>query len=491
MIESAHSRNAMISSLVYMQIWLVRFYILMLIGMAFYGWLGLVTLWIYWRQPRRIRPNSPIPTDWPTVTVQLPVYNEPTVINRLINAVAQIDYPIDKLQIQVLDDSTDETTELAKERVAYYQAQGISIKLYHRENRHGYKAGALADGMNSAEGEFIAIFDADFCPTPQFLRETIPPLLHNTQLGNVQTRWTYLNDRDSSLTTAEAIALDKQFTTEKTVRSQARLFPKFNGSGGVWRRDCLLDAGGWHADTLCEDMCISTRAILSGWEFAYLYNVETPSELPTTIGAYKVQQARWATGAVQCFVKYFRPMLFNRDLRWFARIYALVAMGAHFANALFIGLLLLQIPILYYQIQLPAYLSIFTIFAFGHPILLVLGQRVLHRTDKRRFRHIPAMFLLSVGISLNQTRAVFKGLFGNWRTKSYVFDRTPKGNRQQVARQLRFDWFIVLEILLALYVLFGVAIAVQWGAYGSLFVLLLMLAGLTYVIGLGLSDQFD
>ncbi|MGB1253121.1 MAG: glycosyltransferase, partial [Candidatus Promineifilaceae bacterium] len=427
--------------------------------------------------------------DWPNVTVQLPIYNELSVVERLIDAVVQLDYPADKLQIQVLDDSTDGTTALAAQRVAVHQQRGINISLTHRENRAGYKAGALAEGMISAEGEFIAIFDADFVPNPSFLQETIPSFLDKPQLGNVQSRWTYLNANDSSLTTAEAIALDKQFTSEKSVRSQARLFPKFNGSGGVWRRSCLDDAGGWHMDTLCEDLCLSTRAILNGWEFEYLYDVETPSELPTTIGAYKVQQSRWATGGVQCFIKYFRDLVAEREMRWFARIYALIAMGAHFTNVWFIGLILLQVPILYYQVQLPAYLSIFTIFALSHPLLLVLGQRVLHRSDRRRFQHIPTMLLLATGISLYQAWAVFKGLFGGWRTKTYEFVRTPKGNRSQTANQLKLNSFILLEIAMTLYVLFGIWVAWQSREFGSLFLLLLTFSGFSYVVGLGIQER--
>ena len=473
-----------------MQEWLVRLYILMLVGMAFYGWLGLVTLWLYWRQPRAAGSVPAVADDaWPPVTIQLPTYNESTVIERLIDTVAQIEYPADKLQIQVLDDSTDGTTALAQARVAHHQARGVNIVLIHRENRSGYKAGALAEGLISAEGAFIAIFDADFCPKPTFLRDTIPHFLTNPRLGNVQTRWTYLNDTDSALTTAEAIALDKQFTSEKSVRARAQLFPKFNGSGGVWRRTCIDEAGGWHSDTLCEDLCISTRAVLQGWEFEYLYDVETPSELPPTIGAYKVQQGRWATGAVQCFVKYLRELLRNREMRPFARTYALVAMGAHITNIFFMGFLLVQVPILYYQIPLPSYLSLFVIFAIGHPALLIWGQRKLHRTNRRRLRHLPTMFLLTAGIAPHQSYAALKGLFGRWQGSDYVFNRTPKGNKQQVTTQLKVNWSIVLEMMLALYVLFGLWAAAQSGDVSAFLLLLLIFSGLTYVIALGIQEH--
>ncbi|HEX6384945.1 MAG TPA: glycosyltransferase, partial [Anaerolineae bacterium] len=258
-------------------------YLLTMAGLSLYGFAGLLTLCLYWRHRQQVFPCPPVPSDLPPVTVQLPIYNERFVVDRLIESAVALDYPPDRLQIQVIDDSTDGTTGRAAELVRHYEKKGVNISLLHRQHRQGYKAGALSGALMQAQGEFIAIFDADFQPSPSFLRQTIPHFLHEPALGLVQTRWGHLNAHESALTAAQAIALDKHFVMEQTVRHRANLFPKFNGAAGVWRRRCLEMAGGWHDDTVCEDLCLSTRAILQGWQFLFLNDVVAPAELPDSI----------------------------------------------------------------------------------------------------------------------------------------------------------------------------------------------------------------
>ena len=278
-----------------MQQLLATLYILVLSGMAAYGCLGVVTLFYYRRHRAERHALFVVHEDaLPPVVVQLPMFNERFVVERLIDAAAQLDYPRDRLHIQVCDDSADQTTTLVRQLVEKWRAQGVSIELLHRTDRVGYKAGALQAALDRLPNEpsLVAIFDADFVPSADFLRRTVPHFLHDDTLGVIQTRWGHLNPEQSTLTRAQAIAIDKHFMLDQLVRHRARLFPKFNGSGGIWRRDCLVAAGGWEADTVCEDLCLSTRAVLEGWRFKLLDDVTAAAELPNTIAAFKTQQAR-------------------------------------------------------------------------------------------------------------------------------------------------------------------------------------------------------
>ncbi|HSJ55798.1 MAG TPA: cellulose synthase family protein, partial [Anaerolineae bacterium] len=243
------------------------------------------------------------PEEWPLVTLQLPIYNELHVIRRLLDAVARLDYPRDRLQVQVLDDSTDETTRLARACVAHHRAHGLDVELLHRATRTGFKAGALAHGMARARGELIAVLDADFVPAPDFLKRTVPHLAARPDLAFVQARWGYLNAGYSLLTRVQTIALDGHFVVEHIGRNRNGLAMNFNGTAGVWRRVAIEDAGGWQSDTLTEDVDLSFRAQLAGWHALYLPDVAVPAELPPQMAAFKRQQARWATGAAQCLVK--------------------------------------------------------------------------------------------------------------------------------------------------------------------------------------------
>lgn len=454
-------------------------------GLALYGLLGFLTLALYLRHRHERRPLPVVPESaLPCVTVQLPLFNERDVVQRLISAAAGLDYPRDRLQVQVLDDSTDDTTDLAALCVAQWRAKGLDIALLHREHRRGFKAGALAEACDRARGEFIAIFDADFVPEPDFLRQTIPFFAQDERLGMVQARWGHLNEADSALTGAQAIALDKHFAIEQLVRHRAGCFPKFNGSAGVWRRACIADAGGWQADTACEDLCLSTRAVLSGWRFHYASDVVAPAELPTTILAYKSQQARWAMGATQCLTKYAGPIWRAREHSLLARLYALLTMSAYTTHLLLLALLLVQLPLILNGYRLPGWLLVFTVLGLGQPILFVLAQQALHANWAGRIVDLPALLLVAIGTAPSNAGGILRGLSG----REFTFSRTPKGLGGSY--RMRFDRLLLVELGLAGYSAVTLALALSRGDSGPAVLLFTSMLGLGYVGLLGLQETF-
>jgi cellulose synthase/poly-beta-1,6-N-acetylglucosamine synthase-like glycosyltransferase len=468
-------------------------YLLALSALSLYGFLGLLTLWLYWRHPTDTFSCPSLPAELPPVTVQLPLFNERYVVDRLIRATVRLKYPTDKLQIQVLDDSTDDTTAKAAALVTYYKRKGVNISLLHRQHRQGYKAGALAQALAQAKGEFIAIFDADFQPKPDFLCQTIPHFVNAPSLGMIQTRWDHLNAAESPLTAAQAIALDKHFALEQTVRHRANLFPKFNGTGGIWRRRCLEDVGGWQDDTVCEDLCLSTRAILGGWQFRFLKDVVAPAELPTSMTAYKSQQARWAKGSIQCLRKYGRAILRAGHQSMLARLYALLSMSAYATHPLLVLLLLLQLPLVYFDYRFSSRMLVFTLAGMGQPLLFILGQQALHANWPQRLRHLPTMLLVVIGIAPSNSRAVFQAIFG----RHHPFVRTPKnGNgrpqnqqnntskvRDEAANyQLPVDWIVFVELFLMGYAGGSLILALVRGNVGALFFLATCVCSFGYVV---------
>ena len=324
-------------------------------GLAIYGLQALILTVLKLREERLLRKSSARPVnppvckqsnesrDWPSVTVQLPVYNEVHVVSRLIDACASLDYPSDRLQIQVLDDSTDGTTAIAESRAEFWRSQGADVQVLHRSDRCGFKAGALKEGLHQASGEFIAVFDADFAPLPDFLKRTLPAFLENApqNVGFVQTRWTHLNERYSALTKAQALALDGHFVVEQAARHSVGLPFGFNGSAGVWRRACIEDqaVGGWQDDTLCEDLDLSYRAQLAGWQGVYLDDVEAPAELPPQLLAFKRQQFRWAKGSVATLRK-LAPSVWRGGWSTVKRTAAYVHLGGYLIHPLLLLLLL-------------------------------------------------------------------------------------------------------------------------------------------------------
>jgi cellulose synthase/poly-beta-1,6-N-acetylglucosamine synthase-like glycosyltransferase len=410
------------------------------------------------------------------------------VIERLIDAAAGLDYPAGRLVVQVLDDSTDDTTALAEARAAFHRARGVEVQVLHRPDRSGFKAGALAWGAQHTDAEFLAVFDADFAPRPCFLRRVIPHFLARPQIGMIQTRWAHLNDTYSPFTLAQSLALDAHFVVEQTGRNRSGLLINFNGSGGDWRRQCIADAGGWQADTMTEDMDLSYRAQLAGWSSLYLLDVEAPAELPPQVDAFKRQQARWAQGSTQCLRKLSLPIL-KSDLNIAQKLGALVHIASYFSHPLMIGVLLLSLPLIWagQSIQIP--LALLLIVSTAPPLLYTVAQRALHGDWPRRMLYLPVIILVGTGIAWSTSRAVWQGLT-RW---GGAFARTPKfrlegrqGRWTDSAYRLRPDWTLAGEIVLACYALLGVWIAWVRGSYGAIPFLGIYAAGFGLVATLGL-----
>ncbi|GAB3590563.1 cellulose synthase family protein [Hymenobacter daeguensis] len=424
--------------------------------------------------PPPLVPAAPAAADWPRVLVQLPLYNEQNVVERIIDATAALDYPADRLHIQVLDDSTDATVALAAARVAHHTGQGLSISHVRRTSRQGYKAGALRHGLEANADEFVAIFDADFVPAPDFLRRTIPYFLHDAQVGVVQTRWGHLNEDESLLTRLQAFGLNAHFLIEQVGRTFAGFFINFNGTGGVWRRACIDDAGGWHTDTLTEDLDLSYRAQLRGWRFIYRPGIVAPAELPAVMDALKSQQFRWTKGAAETAHKHLGNM-------WRSGQPLAVKLQAtfHLLNStvyiVIMLMALLSVPLVFVRAQYHEYKVVFqlaSIFLVGFTPLIYYyytAWRLAH-PGKPLWRY-PGFFLLflsvSMGLALHNARAVVLG----WLGRRTPFVRTPKAGTGGPARRRRYRTggvgpLVLLEGVLALYFAFGLAAGVYFDDYG-------------------------
>ncbi len=414
---------------------LVAAWSLLVLGFVLFGcnsfWLALRT---FRRSPRKrpapAPPPWPAPASWPPVTVQLPLYNEIAVAERIIDACAVLDYPADKLEIQVLDDSRDATRHLARARVQFWRSRGIDIRYLHRELRSEYKAGALQRGLVQAQGEFLAIFDADFQPAPDFLRKTIGYLSRpeNRRLGFLQTRWQVVNTRESLIAKSISLAINGHFAVEVMARSLADLWFGFNGSAGVWRRACIEDpqVGGWSGATLCEDLHLSYLAQLAGWQGGYLDSVVVESDAPVRPAELRLQQFRWAKGSVQVLAKLCVPLLRAPRIGWGRRMQALLHIGAYVQQALLLGLVLLALPMTLLQLEpLGWSLVALTVGLVGPIAVIGVGQWRL--CPRRWWRNIPALITLALagmGFCLTISVAVFEALRG----KTSPFQRTPKSS---------------------------------------------------------------
>jgi cellulose synthase/poly-beta-1,6-N-acetylglucosamine synthase-like glycosyltransferase len=434
------------------------------------------------RSAHEALPTLPAGEAWPMVTVQLPIYNEMYVVERLIDSIAAFDYPADKLEIQVLDDSTDETTEIVAHKVAEWRQRGLDIVLLHRTNRQGYKAGALKEGMQTVKGEFVAIFDADFLPHPNFLRTTIPHF-QDPKVGVVQTRWEHLNRNYSILTRLQAFALDAHFSVEQQGRNSAGYFINFNGTAGVWRRETIDDAGGWESDTLTEDLDLSYRAQLKGWKFKFLENLDSPAELPAAMGAVKSQQYRWTKGAAETARKNL-PRVWGSDFPFGTKLHATF----HLLNSLLFVCIamngLLSVPLVFLNAVDPVvrevmkYASVFS----GSMLALVLffwvsrRNRVGGRGWAGFFTFLatfPIFLCVTMGLSMHNAIATVEGYIG----RKTPFVRTPKFNitdgkddwqSRKKYRNRRLSPITILEGLLLLYFGFGVAMEIYYQNFGML-----------------------
>ncbi len=466
-------------------------------GLALFGLHRFFLLVLYWRVRNR-RPQETVleEGDLPFVTLQLPLFNERYVARRLAMAAARLDYPRDRLQIQLLDDSTDETRALLAKLTRRLQRVGIPIEHIHREDRSGFKAGALAEGLGSARGSLVAMFDADFIPPTEFLRKIVP-YFKSSDVGMVQARWGHLNREYSLLTRLQSIFLDGHFHIEHVARNRTGRFFNFNGTAGVWRRECIDDAGGWQGDTLTEDLDLSYRAQIKGWRFVYLDDLSSDAELPIDMNAFKAQQHRWAKGSIQTARKIL-PLVLRSSLPWRVKVEAVL----HLTNNM--TYLLMAIPCFLWVPTLSARFDTDRpwMIAFATAMALttlcvgtyhVVCQRAAGRSTWSTIKVMPALLSLGIGLSMNNGRAVMEALLGH----RSPFMRTPKygeggtKTRRSFAYGLRHHWLTWLELALAGYFGVGLIVAVQSQRYVAIPFLLLFLAGFTYVGLSSLGRQMD
>lgn len=457
----------------------VTVYYLAIAGLFLYGMNCYVLMYLQRRHRRAmLRRDEAVWRDavarralLPVVTVQLPVYNERYVVERLLAAVTRLDYPRDRLEIQVLDDSTDATTDLLRRLVAAYRREGLDVTLLHRHDRTGFKAGALEAGLAAARGELIAIFDADFVPPPDFLQRTVPFFFEDPRLGMVQTRWGHLNADYSILTRAQALVMDGHFWVEQAARSWSGLFLSFNGSAGVWRRSAIAAAGGWQWDTLTEDLDLSYRAQLAGWRMKFLPQVVCPAELPVQLSALKSQQQRWANGTIRTALK-LAPRVVRARLPLAVKYQALLHLSVYMVYPLMLVVALLS-PLLPWlggsspAGERPLLVNLlFSAATFGSVGLFLQAQRGLHADWRRRMLFLPSLVIFSTGMALNNTKAiieVFLKLDRSWvRTPKFRIEKhsdTWIGKRYRVP----FGWVTLMEALVAVYFGWVIALAVRRG----------------------------
>lgn len=463
-----------------------------------FGIHGLILLY-YYRKTQNNKIKEPeLPKELPMVTIQLPLYNEYFVVERLIRSVCNIKYPKEKLEIQVLDDSTDESQELCKSLVEEYKKKGFNIKYIHRTDRTGYKAGALKHGLELAEGDFVAIFDADFVPNENFLLKTIP-YFSNPQIGMVQTRWEHLNEEYSYLTRAQALALDGHFVLEQQVRNKAGFFINFNGTAGIWRKSAIIDAGNWEPDTLTEDLDLSYRAQLRGWKFVYLNDVTSPAELPADINALKTQQFRWTKGAVET-AKKLLPRVLKADIPLKVKLECFVHLTSNIVFPFIIIVALLNVPIVLIKNtvggfdQFYSFMSIFVLASISTFLFYMYAQKAIHLDWRRRLLLFPVFLAGSMGFAVNNTKAVLEALIG----KKTGFARTPKEGivgsapkpKVKKYKSNKFSWTVLFEILLALYFVIGVGISLYYLEIAAIPFQLLFLLGFGTVGYLSLRHAF-
>ncbi len=458
-------------------------------------------IWRYLKNKTKINRNAKDATYFPNVTVQLPIYNEMYVVERLIDNICKFDYPRNKLQIQVLDDSTDETFEIVKRKVEEWKSLGINIEHVHRINRVGYKAGALAAGLELAKGEFIAIFDSDFLPRLDFLLQTVPFFI-NPKVGMVQTKWEHLNRNYSLLTKLQAFGLDAHFTVEQVGRNYNDGFINFNGTAGIWRKTCIVDSGNWQSDTLTEDLDLSYRAQLRDWKFIYLEDVASPAELPPVMSALKTQQYRWTKGGAETAKKHLFNVLKSHKpfaIKWHGVMHLL-------NSAIFLSVLMcavLSVPLLYIKISFPDFRNFFLIaslFVLSFFILCAMYFVSSNKLNKNKiFTAInmmltfPIFLSVSMGLSLHNGMAVVEGYLG----RKTPFIRTPKFNLDNkngawvgnTYLKTNLNLVNLLELLLAIYFAFGVFKGLQLNDYGLLPFHVMLSAGFLIVFYYSLKQS--
>ncbi len=452
---------------------IIIIYALATLVVAIYGVNGLiytgVFIWMHWIKGEPQRPSLSEPSaDLPLVTVQLPIFNERYVVEGLIDSIAALKYPVERLHIQVLDDSTDDTVTIARARVALHKARGLNIDYIQRPERTGYKAGALAYGLTRTQAEFIAVFDADFRPQPDFLLKTVPSFADET-IGAIQTRWGHFNSEQSLLTRSQAFALDAHFVIEQEVRSRSGLLMNFNGSAGLWRRAAIEEAGGWSADTIAEDFDLSYRAQLRGWRIVYLPEVSVPAEIPALLGAVKRQQFRWAKGSIQCLIKN-GGQLVNSTEPLMRKVQGLMHLTGYIMHPMMMIVMVLSLPLVITGEIYRAHIGALGTVGLGAPLAFIVAQLALYPKDwYKRIAFIPSILLLGPGMALNNSAAIAEAILGRNPT---LFLRTPKfmaseqnnkrrRNKNAASYGLPIDWTTWAEIFFMVYSGVTAAFALQ------------------------------
>jgi cellulose synthase/poly-beta-1,6-N-acetylglucosamine synthase-like glycosyltransferase len=450
----------------------------------------------------RQSPPALEPDSWPKMAVQLPIYNEMYVARRLIDAVANFEYPRDRLAVQVLDDSTDETVQLVDNGVEHWRSRGLDITVLRRGERSGYKAGALAYGLTQTDADFLAIFDADFVPPPDFLIRAFPVLNADPRLAFVQTRWGHTNRHQSLLTFLQSLSVDGHFAVEQYARWRAGYFFNFNGTAGIWRRRALIDAGGWTQDTLTEDLDLSYRAFLKGWRAAYVRDLESPAELPMSFDAYRRQQQRWARGSLECAIKHV-PNVWRSGVSFWQKLQATLHLSGYTIHLLLLSLTLLYPLLLAEAEHYPTLLSLFSFMAVFNlaglaPIALFTTSQ--QQLGRRWWLLLPSVMLLGAlgaGMMLTTARAAWQAL----SRRPGAFERTPKfgaGQEHGGWKRLRYnnpaDPIVLLELGLSCFNFHTTYIAVRSEAWAIAFYTAVFGAGLAFTAGCtifqGLSRRF-
>lgn len=475
------------------KVFLIIYFVIISI-LSIYGLHRYLMLHLYYKYKNKVVNPASYFTELPKVTVQLPIYNEMYVIERLIDAVCKFDYPKELLEIQVLDDSTDETCDVASNCVKKYKKEGFQIEYIHRNNREGYKAGALENGSKLAKGQFIAIFDADFVPSPDMLKKTIH-YFTDPEIGMVQVRWGHINSDYSILTKVQSIFLDGHLMIEQSARFRSGRYFNFNGTAGIWRKECIVSAGGWQHDTLTEDLDLSYRAQMKGWKFVFLNDVVAPAEIPVDVTSFMSQQHRWTKGSIQT-AKKLLPQIIRTKMPWKVKLEALIHMTNNFAYLLMAILCMFMFPAILIQYSMPEFgNSWFKLISVDIPVFSVASFSVLafylcsqHESYGNWFRHIiyiPFIMAIGVAMSINNAKAVLEALF-NYQTE---FTRTPKykiektndkswvGKKYVMSKNLIF----ILEVLFAIYFTINFCITIYLKQYDLAPFLFIYLMGFCYI----------
>lgn len=452
---------------------------------------------LFLRRKLKDKPLTPLQI-LPRVTVQLPIYNERFVARRLIEASASLDYPKELLEIQVLDDSTDDTRAIVAETIEQLRTQGVNVRHLHREDRRGFKAGALADGMKVAKGEFIAIFDADFVPAPDFLKRVLP-YFENEKIAFVQARWGHLNSDYSLLTFLQALSIDAHFAVEQFARSQLGFWFNFNGTAGVWRKVAIEDAGGWKAETLTEDLDLSYRAYLRGWDARFASEIVAPAELPVSMTAFRRQQHRWARGSLECAIRYI-PAIWKSKLPFLRKMEAIMHLTGYGIHLLLFALSILYPFILLLSSNYPNVSSffglvvLFNLTGLAPTVGFVVAQHILKRRWLSLLPKILFITICGAGMMINTLRAALHIGFG----RKAVFERTPKygithrGQKWDAKHyHIRVDTIVIFELLMAVLNTLTVVFAIQLGNYLISLYAALFAFGLFFISGATLVQSIS